>query len=93
FTVRKVRYPQRNIKQIVVGDGPQRSQLEQQIPDAIFCGSQRGEVLAMHYASAEMFLYPSLTETFGNVVLEALATGLGVVAYDEAADGQHIRQG
>lgn len=40
-----------------------------------------------------MFLFPSLTETFGNVVLEALASGLGVVAYDEAAAGQHIRHG
>ncbi|RMV72583.1 Glycoside hydrolase protein [Pseudomonas caricapapayae] len=93
FAALKDSYPQRNIKLIVVGDGPQRSQLEQQIPDAIFCGTQRGEVLAMHYASADMFLFPSLTETFGNVVLEALASGLGVVAYDEAAAGQHIRHG
>ncbi|RMR38613.1 Glycosyl transferase, group 1 protein [Pseudomonas amygdali pv. mori] len=93
FETLKNSYPQRNIKLIVVGDGPQRQQLEQQIPDAIFCGTQRGEVLAMHYASADMFLFPSLTETFGNVVLEALASGLGVVAYDEAAAGQHIRHG
>ncbi|WXF89574.1 glycosyltransferase [Pseudomonas syringae pv. atrofaciens] len=93
FEALKDSYPQRNLKLVVVGDGPQRPQLEQQIPDAIFCGTQRGEVLATHYASADMFLFPSLTETFGNVVLEALASGLGVVAYDEAAAGQHIRHG
>ena len=49
--------------------------------------------MACHYASADLFLFPSLTETFGNVVLEALASGLGVVAYDEAAAAQHIRHG
>lgn len=86
-------YPQRRIKLIVVGDGPRRSALEQQLPDAIFCGVQRGETLAEHYASGDIFLFPSLTETFGNVVLEALASGLGVVAYDQAAAAQHIRHG
>ncbi|MCF5679175.1 glycosyltransferase family 4 protein, partial [Pseudomonas syringae] len=93
FEALKERYPQRTLKLIVVGDGPQRAELERQIPDAIFCGTQRGEDLATHYASGDMFLFPSLTETFGNVVLEALASGLGVVAYDEAAAGQHIRHG
>lgn len=86
-------YPQRRMKLIVVGDGPQRAALEQQLPDAIFCGTQRGETLAAHYASGDMFLFPSLTETFGNVVLEGLASGLAVVAYDEAAAAQHIRHG
>ncbi|GFM73438.1 glycoside hydrolase [Pseudomonas cichorii] len=93
FEALKESYPRRNLKLIVVGDGPQRAALEQQIPDAIFCGTQRGEMLAAHYASGDLFLFPSLTETFGNVVLEALASGLGVVAYDEAAAGQHIRHG
>jgi len=77
----------------VVGDGPQRAALEQQMPDALFCGAQRGEALAEHYASGDLFLFPSLTETFGNVVLEAMASGLAVVAYDEAAAAQHIRHG
>ncbi|WP_449117277.1 glycosyltransferase family 4 protein [Pseudomonas viridiflava] len=93
FETLKASYPQRNLKLIIVGDGPQRAWLEQQIPEAILCGTQRGEALATHYASGDMFLFPSLTETFGNVVLEALASGLGVVAYDEAAAGQHIRHG
>lgn len=86
-------HPQRRLRLIVVGDGPQRAQLQHQLPEAIFCGAQRGEVLAEHYASGDLFLFPSLTETFGNVVLEALASGLAVVAYDEAAAAQHIRHG
>lgn len=53
----------------------------------------RGETLAAHYASADIFLFPSLTETFGNVTLEAMASGLPVVAFDYAAAGQHIRHG
>ncbi len=69
------------------------SGLESELPEAIFCGTQRGEALASHYASGDVFLFPSLTETFGNVVLEALASGLGVVAYDQAAAAQHIRHG
>ncbi|MEA5671330.1 glycosyltransferase family 1 protein [Pseudomonas sp. MH2] len=86
-------YPQRRLRLVVVGDGPLRNQMQQQFPDAVFCGVQRGEALAEHYASGDLFLFPSLTETFGNVVLEALASGLAVVAYDEAAAAQHIRHG
>lgn len=86
-------YPQRRMRLVIVGDGPLWASLQAQLPDAVFCGPQRGEQLAEHYACADMFLFPSLTETFGNVVLEALASGLGVVAYDEAAAAQHIRHG
>ncbi len=86
-------YPQRRLKLIIVGDGPQRALLERELPEAVFCGTQRGEELARHYASGDLFLFPSLTETFGNVVLEAMASGLGVVAYDQAAATQHIRHG
>jgi glycosyltransferase involved in cell wall biosynthesis len=93
FDTLKSSYPQRTLKLIVVGDGPQRQELESEMPEAIFCGTQRGEALACHYASGDVFLFPSLTETFGNVVLEALASGLGVVAYDQAAAAQHIRHG
>jgi glycosyltransferase involved in cell wall biosynthesis len=93
FTTLQATYPQRRMKLIVIGDGPQRAVLEKELPEGIFCGSQRGEALASHYASGDVFLFPSLTETFGNVVLEALASGLGVVAYDQAAAAQHIRHG
>ncbi|MHC5350587.1 glycosyltransferase family 4 protein [Metapseudomonas furukawaii] len=87
------RYPQRRLRLVVVGDGPQRGALQKAHPDALFCGVQRGEELARHYASGDLFLFPSLSETFGNVVLEALASGLAVVAFDQAAAAQHIRHG
>ncbi|WP_296277608.1 glycosyltransferase family 4 protein [Pseudomonas sp. UBA7530] len=86
-------HPQRRMRLILVGDGPQRASLQTQLPDALFCGLQRGETLATHYASGDLFLFPSLSETFGNVVLEALASSLGVVAYDQAAAAQHIHHG
>jgi glycosyltransferase involved in cell wall biosynthesis len=86
-------YPDKKLRLIIIGDGPERGTLEQQLPDAVFCGTQRGEALAAHYASGDLFLFPSMTDTFGNVVLEALASGLGVIAYDEAAAAQHIRHG
>lgn len=78
---------------VVVGDGPARRRLEQGQSGAVFTGTLRGETLAEHYASSDVFLFPSFTETFGNVVLEAMASGLAVVAFDEAAAGQHIRHG
>ncbi|CAD5107484.1 glycosyltransferase family 4 protein [Zestomonas carbonaria] len=86
-------HPQRRFRLVLVGDGPQREALQQDLPDAVFCGSQRGEELARHYASGDLFLFPSLSETFGNVVLEAQASGLAVVAFDQAAAAQHIRHG
>ncbi|WAJ36637.1 glycosyltransferase family 1 protein [Pseudomonas sp. GOM7] len=86
-------YPQRRMRLILVGDGPLRSSLQAQLPEALFCGLQRGETLAAHYASGDLFLFPSLSETFGNVVLEALASGLAVVAFDQAAAAQHIHHG
>ena len=85
--------PQRRLRLVLVGDGPLRAQLQEQLPDALFCGVQRGDALAEHYASGDLFLFPSLSETFGNVVLEALASGLAVVAFDQAAAAQHIRHG
>jgi len=93
FQALQQQHPQRRLKLIMVGDGPQRATLQQHLPDAVFCGLQRGEELATHYASGDLFLFPSLSETFGNVVLEALASGLGVVAFDQAAAAQHIRHG
>jgi len=78
---------------VLVGDGPQRDDLQARCPQAIFAGARRGEDLAAHYASADLFLFPSLTETFGNVTTEAMASGLPVVAFDCAAAGQLIRSG
>ena len=76
---------------VMVGDGPARADLEKQHPHVIFAGMLTGEPLAQHYASGDIFLYPSLTETYGNVTVEAMASGLATVAYDYAAARQHMR--
>jgi glycosyltransferase involved in cell wall biosynthesis len=81
-----------SIKFILVGDGPSRPILQRQNVSLVFCGMQTGEALARHYASGDIFLFPSETETFGNVTLEAMASGLAVVAYDYAAAKLHIAQ-
>lgn len=70
---------------LFVGDGPSLTFLKQGNRQHVFAGMRLGEDLAAHYASADLFLFPSLTETFGNVVPEALASGLGIVAFDYAA--------
>jgi len=75
---------------IWVGDGPARAALAAQNPDFVFAGVQRGEDLACHYASADLFVFPSLTETFGNVTLEALASGVPTVAFDYGAAREHL---
>ncbi len=80
-------------KMILVGDGPKRSQIEGLNSQIIFAGIRRDESLAEYYASADIFLFPSLTETFGNVTLEAMASGLAVLAFNYAAAAQHIRHG
>jgi len=76
---------------LVVGDGPDRARLQAQHPDCLFVGMQTKEALATHYASGDLFIYPSTSETFGNVVIEAMASGLPVVTFDYAAAHQHIR--
>lgn len=66
---------------VVVGDGPQRAQLERQYPDAVFLGEKKGADLTAHLAAADVFVFPSLTDTFGVVQLEALACGTPVAAF------------
>ncbi|MGR4871421.1 glycosyltransferase family 4 protein [Variovorax sp. LARHSF232] len=78
---------------VVVGEGPAAQQLAGSVPDAIFAGTRRGDELGMYYASSDLFVFPSMTETFGNVTLEAMASGLAVLAYDHASAGQMIRSG
>jgi glycosyltransferase involved in cell wall biosynthesis len=79
-----------SLKFVIVGDGPLREPLQRSNPDLIFLGTHIGEALAARYASADIFIFPSITETFGNVTLEAMASGLAVTAYDYAAAGMHI---
>jgi len=80
-----------NSRFILVGDGPLRRELSERHPEYLFCGIRRGEELAKFYASGDLFLFPSKTDTFGNVVLEAMASGLAVVAFDDGAASEHIR--
>ncbi len=80
-------------RMVWVGDGPARAALEQRHPQHIFVGSQVGTELAAHYASADLFLFPSLTETYGNVVAEAMASALPVLAYRSAAAAELITSG
>lgn len=75
-----------------VGDGPSAKQLAIDHPDHYFAGMRIGDDLAAHYASADLFLFPSLTETYGNVVAEAMASGLPVMAYRSAAAAELIVQ-
>ena len=80
-------------KFVWVGDGPARQQLQRDNPDFVFCGIQRGEDLARHFASADLFVFPSHSETFGNVTLEALASGVPTVAFDYGAARECLRDG
>ena len=91
FRAIKLRLP--SAKLVFVGDGPMRKQLEEACPEAIFAGVRIDEDLAAHYASGDVFLFPSLTETFGNVVPEALASGLAVLSYDKAGARELIITG
>ena len=78
---------------VVVGDGPVREKLATAHPHVRFAGVRTGEELARHYASADVLLFPSETETFGNVLLEGMASGLVTVSYDYAASGRHVGHG
>jgi len=77
----------------VVGDGPARAELQARFPDAIWRGYRFGDDLAIHYASADCFVFPSRTETFGNVILEAMASGLPVAAVPSPGPSDLIRDG
>lgn len=92
-TFEAIRHQRADARLILVGDGPMAARLRARHPHVVQCGMREGEVLAAHYASADLFLFPSLTETFGNVVLEAMASGLAVVAFDYAAARAHLASG
>ena len=83
FAAIHARHPRARL--VMVGGGPALAALRSRQPRAVFAGMQTGTALAEHYASGDLFLFPSLTETYGNVVAEALASGLPVVAYRDAA--------
>jgi len=78
---------------LVIGEGPARPWFEEQIPDAIFTGQLTGDELARAFASADVFLNPSMTEAFGNVTLEAMACALPVIAAEATGATNLVRAG
>lgn len=92
-TFEALREREPRLKLVLVGDGPERKSLEQSHPDYIFAGSKVGDELGRYYASGDLFLFPSISETYGNVVSEAMASGLVTLAYDYAAGRKLIRHG
>ncbi|MCX7738607.1 MAG: glycosyltransferase [Hydrogenothermaceae bacterium] len=81
----------KDVKFAIVGDGPYRKEIEKELPNnVILTGFLRDEALSKAYASADIFLFPSTTETFGNVVLEALASGLVCLVPDKGASKEFI---
>jgi glycosyltransferase involved in cell wall biosynthesis len=91
FRAIQIEHPRARL--VLVGDGPQRDELQAAHRDLVFAGPLRGDALSRHYASADLFLFPSLSETFGNVTLEAMASGLATVAFDYGAAREHLQDG
>ena len=81
------------LKVMAIGDGPARSYFQERLPDAIFTGQLTGDELATALASTDVFLNPSITETFGNVTLEARASGLPVMAAAASGTASLVQDG
>ena len=80
-------------RMVIVGEGPSRAGLERRLPGAVFTGFLTGEALAQAYASSDIFLFPSDTESFGNVTLEAMASGLPAVCADATGSRSLVEAG
>ncbi len=78
---------------VLVGDGPMAEEIRRRNVGYVIAGRLVNGELSAHYASADIFLFPSLSETFGNVTLEAMASGLAIAAYRYAAAREHLRDG
>ena len=92
-TYEALKHTDQEFKLVMVGDGPLKDQFQQRYPDIIFPGMLSQPNLAVYYASSDLFVFPSQTETFGNVTLEALASGIPVLAFDCAAARDWVQTG
>lgn len=92
-TFEALRFMGEQLKLVMVGDGPLREQFQSRYPEIIFPGMLDQTELAKYYASSDLFVFPSQTETFGNVTLEALASGIPVLAFDCAAARDWVQSG
>ncbi len=81
------------IRALIVGEGPERERFTKRLPDALFCGYLQGEDLARAYASSDIFLNASVTETFGNVTLEAMASGIPAVCANASGSASLVTDG
>ncbi len=84
---------ERGARLVVVGDGPYREEMQRRCPGVEFAGFLKGEELSRAYASADIFVFPSTTDTFGNVVLEAMSSGLPVIVSDQMGPRELVQEG
>jgi glycosyltransferase involved in cell wall biosynthesis len=92
-TYEALKFTGQAFKLVMVGDGPLKEQFQKRYPEIIFPGMLSQTNLAAYYASSDLFIFPSQTETFGNVTLEALASGIPVLAFDCAAARDWVQTG
>jgi phosphatidylinositol alpha 1,6-mannosyltransferase len=92
-TYRLLKSRRSDVSFVLAGDGPARSELERMMPDAIFLGYQTGKNLSETFASSDVFIFPSTTETFGNVTIEAMASGIPPVCADKGGASGIIKNG
>ena len=81
------------VRPLIVGDGPYAAMMKELLPEGIYTGSLHGDELASAYASADLFVFPSTTDTFGNVVIEAQASGLPVIVSDVGGPKDLVNDG
>ncbi len=91
--VNKITKKREHAKAMIVGDGPAMGEMKELMPDAVFTGFLGGADLATAYASSDIFFFPSDTETFGNVTLEAMASGLPAVVADATGSKSLVKDG
>lgn len=93
YAVKQLQSVYKNVRALVVGEGPAKAEVQGQLPNAVYTGFLEGEDLAKAYASSDIFLFPSHTETFGNVTLEAMSSGLPCLVADAIGSKSLVEDG